>query len=287
MDNCDLNLYAEPLPQISLKELVDSGKDLFTHCVEGKKPLLITNAYEVFPSLATWSPEFLRQKIGSKIIHVMTSKTGLFQEYYDETKMSFSDYVNEIEADNPNPARKLYMGSQPVAQFFPELLPDIHFDNLLPKDRPGLRDLWYGPGGNTTGLHFDPQYNFFIQLYGPKRFLLSEPSSFSKLSPRSAFSTYPRVTDFNPLKPDFDRFPKARQVKFYDVTMEPGSILYLAPYWWHQVMSYSTIISLNIWLETPKLMPERGSLQMFPTYIKAFLGKTLFAEKNPKKAAQT
>jgi len=128
MDNCDLNLYAEPLPQISLKELVDSGEDLFTRCVEGKKPLLLTKAYEVFPSLATWSPEFLRQKIGSKIIHVMTSKTGLFQEYYDETKMSFSDYVNEIEADNPNPARKLYMGSQPVAQFFPELLPDIHFD---------------------------------------------------------------------------------------------------------------------------------------------------------------
>jgi hypothetical protein len=52
-------------------------------------------------------------------------------------------------------------------------------------------------------------------------------------------------------------------------------------------MSYSTIISLNIWLETPKLMPERGSLQMFPTYIKAFLGKTLFAEKGPKKSAQT
>jgi ribosomal protein L16 Arg81 hydroxylase len=69
--------------------------------------------------------------------------------------------------------------------------------------------------------------------------------------------------------------------------MEPGSILYLAPYWWHQVMSYSTIISLNIWLETPKLMAERGSLQMFPTYLKAFLGKTLFAEKRPKKSAQT
>ena len=56
MDNCDLNLYAEPLPQISLKELVDSGEDLFTRCVEGKKPLLLTKAYEVFPSLAWFYP---------------------------------------------------------------------------------------------------------------------------------------------------------------------------------------------------------------------------------------
>jgi ribosomal protein L16 Arg81 hydroxylase len=177
------------------------------------------------------------------------------------------------------------MGSQPVAHFFPELLPEIHFDHLLPKDLPGHPDLWYGPGGNTTGLHFDPQYNFFMQLYGIKRFLLSEPSSFSKLSPRSAFSKYPRVTDFNPLKPDFDRFPKARRVKFYDVTMEPGSILYLAPYWWHQVMSYTTIISLNIWLETPKLMANRCSVQMLPTYLKTLLAKTLFAQKVSKKPA--
>ena len=76
-----LNLYPDQVPSIRLKDLIDSNVDIYTFCSNGKKPLLITDVYEVFPEMAKWSPEFLREKVGNKVINVNTSKTDVFQEY--------------------------------------------------------------------------------------------------------------------------------------------------------------------------------------------------------------
>jgi ribosomal protein L16 Arg81 hydroxylase len=143
----------------------------------------------------------------------------------------------------------------------------------------GLKYLWYGRGGNTTGLHYDTSENFFMQLYGQKRWLISEPNSFLNLHPRSALSNYPKITDFNPLKPDFDKFPKAQKVKFYDLTMDAGSILYVPAYWWHQVISYSTIISVNIWCKTSIFKAEWGALQLIPLYMRNLMGFNIFPKR--------
>ncbi|HBI82523.1 cupin-like domain-containing protein [Orrella sp. NBD-18] len=274
-----INLYPNQIPQMKLKEFVDKKIDIYEFCSKNKKPLLITNVYEVFPELAQWSPEFLREKAGNKVIEVNTSKTDVFQEYHQPIKMTLDEYAREISLDTPTSGRRLYMGAQGVNQSFPEIKSDIHFDQMLPSEKLGLKYLWYGPGGNTTGLHYDTMDNFFMQLYGQKRWILSEPDSFLNLYPRSAFSHYPRVTDFNPLRPDFEKFPRARKVKFYDVTINPGNILYAPPYWWHQVISYSTIISVNIWCATSKLKAEWGALQLIPTYIKGILGHSIFPKQ--------
>lgn len=274
-----LNLYPDQVPTIRLKDLIDSNVDIYTFCSNGKKPLLITDAYEVFPEMAKWSPEFLREKVGNKVINVNTSKTDVFQEYHLPIQMTLEEYSNEIKLDMPTSGRRLYMGAQGVNQSFPELKHDIHFDSLLPDEKLGLKYLWFGPSGNTTGLHYDTADNFFVQLYGQKRWIMSEPYSFLNLYPRSSLSHYPRVTDFNPLKPDFDKFPKARKVKFYDITVDPGNILFAPPYWWHQVISNSTIISVNIWCSTSKLKAEWGALQLIPTYIKTLLGNNIFPKQ--------
>ena len=81
------------------------------------------------------------------------------------------------------------------------------------------------------------------------------------------------------MKPDFEKFPKARKVKFYDITVDPGNILFAPPYWWHQVISKSTIISVNIWCSTSKFKAEWGALQLIPTYVKTILGHNIFPKQ--------
>jgi hypothetical protein len=274
-----LNLYSDSIPQKKLKELIDSGVDIGTFCSQSRRPLLITDIYEVFPSLAQWSPEFLHEKIGDKSVEVNTSETDVFQEYHRPIQMSLNEYAREISADQTKSGRRLYLGALGINQSFPELKSDILFDSLLPQDRLGLKYLWYGPGGNTTGLHYDTSENFFMQMYGQKRWLISEPNSFLNLHPRSPLSNYPKITDFNPLKPDFEKFPKARKVKFYDLTINPGSVLFVPAYWWHQVMSYNTIISVNIWCKTSILKAEWGALQLVPLYIRNLLGYNIFPKR--------
>ena len=278
-DSSQLNLYPGQILQRKLKDLVDSGVDLGALCSQSKRPLLITDIYEVFPSLAQWSPEFLHEKVGDKTVEVNTSETDVFQEYHRPIQMSLKEYSHEMSSDHPKAGRRLYLGALGINQSFPELKSEILFDSLLPQERLGLKYLWYGRSGNTTGLHYDTSENFFMQLYGQKRWLISEPGSFLNLYPRSAFSNYPKITDFNPLKPDFDKFPKAEKVKFYDLTMDAGTILYMPAYWWHQVTSYSTIISVNIWCKTSIFKAQWGALQLIPLYIRNLMGFSIFPKR--------
>ena len=278
-DTNQLNLYPDEIPQKKLKDLIDSGVDIGSFCSKSKRPLLITDIYEVFPSLAQWSPEYLHEKVGDKIVEVNTSETDVFQEYHRPIKMSLKEYSHEISTDKPRSGRRLYLGALGINQSFPELKSEILFDALLPQERLGLKYLWYGPGGNTTGLHYDTSENFFMQMYGQKRWVMSEPDSFLNLYPRSALSNYPKVTNFNPLRPDFEKFPKAQKVKFYDLMINPGSVLYVPAYWWHQVISYSPIISVNIWCKTSILKAEWGALQLVPLYIRNLLGFNIFPKR--------
>jgi hypothetical protein len=271
-----INLYSNPTPSIKLKELVDKGIDIYQYCTKNKTPLLITDIYEVFPSLEDWNPDFLLKKVGKNVVDVNTSDNDVFQEYHRPIKMSLDLYSQEIDAEQTTSGRRLYMGAQGINQCFPELVSEIKFDSLLPQEKLDLNYLWYGPRGNTTGLHYDSADNFFMQLYGQKRWLLSSPKNFLHLYPHSSWSMYPRVSDFNPLRPDFEKFPKARAAQFYDITLNPGTALYVPSYWWHQVTSISKIISVNLWCDTPKIKLEWGCLQLVPTYLKTLLGIKTF-----------
>lgn len=191
-ESSQLNLYSGQIPQRKLKDLVDSGVDIGTLCSQSKRPLLITDIYEVFPSLAQWSPEFLHEKVGDKTVEVNTSETDVFQEYHRPIQMSLKEYSNEMSREHPKAGRRLYLGALGINQSFPELKSEILFDTLLPQDRLGLKYLWYGRGGNTTGLHYDTSENFFMQLYGQKRWLISEPNSFFKSASAFGFVKLPK-----------------------------------------------------------------------------------------------
>jgi hypothetical protein len=274
-----LNLYPTKIRQQSLKALIDSGKDIGGLCSQAKTPLLITDVYEVFPELVKWTPEFLDQKVGDNAVQVISSETGIFQEHHQPLSMTLREYSREISLNDSSTRRRLYMGALNIHHFFPEIKSDLQFDALLPTEI-NHSELWFGPGGNTTGLHYDAFSNFFIQLYGQKRWLLSEPNSFLNLYPRSALSPYPKNTDFNPLKPDFEKFPKSRKVQFYDLTIQPGSILFVPPYWWHQVTSDSMSISVSIWCKTSLLKAEWGALQLLPTHIKHLIGQIVYPKRH-------
>ena len=273
-------LYSDPIPQRNLKELLAEESDLFTFCTQTSRPFLFKNIFEVLPTLKNWSPEFLKDKIGNKIVSVNTSKTGVFQEYHKEIPLDFKSYTDIVTSDGLHNGSKVYMGGQVINKDFPELIPEIKFDTLLPKEKIGSKYLWFGPGNNVTGLHYDASYNFFVQLYGSKRFLFSAPSNFKKLYPRSAFSNYPMVSDVNPLELDDKKFPKAKSVKYYDIKIDAGSALYIPPYWWHQVISRDLIISVNLYCDTPKFLPEYGSFHLFPTYIRTLLKDTILTNRS-------
>jgi hypothetical protein len=51
-------------------------------------------------------------------------------------------------------------------------------------------------------------------------------------------------SDLDPSNPDHQRYPMYKYVDYYEVTLEPGDVLYGPPYMWHYVSNPTSSIGL-------------------------------------------
>ncbi|XP_013385380.1 hypoxia-inducible factor 1-alpha inhibitor-like [Lingula anatina] len=97
--------------------------------------------------------------------------------------------------------------------------------------------LLIGQEGNYTPVHYDEQHNLFAQVQGCKRIFLFPPSQFECLYPYPVYHPCDRQCQVDLRAPDFDRFPKLKRLKGYEVIVKPGDVLYIPMYWFHHVES--------------------------------------------------
>jgi len=156
-----------------------------------------------------------------------------------------------------------------------------------------ITNVWMGSKGSTAALHHDPFDNFFVQIYGRKKFTLFSPDL------HHSFYVYPkthpasRQAQVNIDEPDERRFPKLSGIianniddddhssssansdekgslahgnrgvtvnektvrgaleSGIEIVVKPGDVLYLPPFWFHQVEALDTAISVNTWFDSP------------------------------------
>jgi hypothetical protein len=107
-------------------------------------------------------------------------------------------------------------------------------------------NLWIGPSGHVECLHYDPMDGTLIQLHGCKQIVLFPPSQTFNLYPypfyahlRHGLKLRSWFSRCYPDRPDFQAFPRLRQALQcrYDLTLQPGELLYIPAGWWHEVTS--------------------------------------------------
>lgn len=242
------------IDEIELKNL--NVSTFYDDFLSKNTPVLITKIFDHIPSLSQWSIRFLTKKLGNKIVRVNTSSTEVFDidpktgcGFSKPIDIAFKDYINAISNIDCN-AKKLYMMQSSIYHNFPELQSEIKFDKYLPSDLIEVINLWISPGNNTTPLHYDFSNNFFMQLFGNKKMWLYDPMQFYNLYPNSCFSKAPHTSKINAAKPDIIKYPKVLKTKPIEINIPAGNILFIPTFWWHQVYSIDTSISVNIWCNT-------------------------------------
>jgi hypothetical protein len=110
----------------------------------------------------------------------------------------------------------------------------------------GPARFWLGPAGTVTPLHCDYDDNIFAQIWGTKRIFLSPPHHDEFLYTREANAVL-FGSPFDPEKPDFEKFPLARQASMVECIVNPGELLYVPAGWYHQVRSLTFSLSANRW----------------------------------------
>ena len=153
---------------------------------------------------------------------------------FNVEEMLMSDFMNSIIEGKT----KKYLRFGNLLHRYPELINDFKLDEikkLMGKLKFGMNfGVFVGAKNTTTPLHSAPPDNLFVQVYGTKKWRIYDSKSDPALRPIVDKTTY-FSTSFNPELPDFEEFPCAKFLNFYEFELRAGDILYNPPSYWHQV----------------------------------------------------
>ncbi len=122
-------------------------------------------------------------------------------------------------------------------------------------------NIFCGSPGACVGTHQDPGVHAFLaQVVGDKRVILFDPTMAPFLYPhslRSFNAVHSRVTDVD--APDLDRFPLFTRARAHVGRLGPGDLLYIPPFWWHNIRTRTWSFSLSLFSPDPEFV-EGGHL---------------------------
>jgi len=121
----------------------------------------------------------------------------------------------------------------------PELKQVLGFDRLEPYSdgkREAYCQLFIGRKGTGSPLHCAAVWNWFHMLDGSKRWYFADPSQSVLLYPFNAIGRVAAMAHCSfPDQYQADGFPLFKYCPFYEVTLEPGDVMLVPPWWWHAV----------------------------------------------------
>ncbi|XP_039993450.1 bifunctional peptidase and (3S)-lysyl hydroxylase JMJD7 isoform X2 [Xiphias gladius] len=225
------------------------------------KPCIIRNALSHWPALSRWTPEYLREKVGSKVISVAVTPNGYADAVNgdrfvmpEERQMSFSSVLDIIEG-KVQECGVFYVQKQ--CSNLLEELPELT-DDLEP----------HVPWMSTALVHKDHYENLYCVISGEKNFILLPPTD-RPFVPYGVYqpAVYRRQDDgafevvdqsdsekvpwipLDPLDPDQERYPQYQRAHPVHCSVKAGEMLYLPSLWFHHVQQSHGCIAVNFWYD--------------------------------------
>jgi hypothetical protein len=227
-------------------------------------PLIIEGESENWPALQLWPKlEYLKRKVGQEPVFVRDLDRGnisgvAYREPY--LRLPFSEFIDRISGPKP---QNLYLTQgivrRPagVLRAFerarsPAILTALAGDLPAPRlwrPREVLEtNLWLGPGGHGSPLHFDELDNLNAVITGCKRWLLFPSVEVEKLTAGGRDARQSIARGFHAGEPDRFVPPQRRIARGYQCVVRPGQILYVPRGMWHQVFSGPDLsMAVNSW----------------------------------------
>jgi hypothetical protein len=237
---------------------------------ERHRPVIISNAFPQWKALHTWTPEYLKAKVGFRKVLV------------DGIEVSLGEHLDNCLASTPEKPSS-YMREQVIRRVVPELAEDLtpFCEYALPNwlrgsypvvggllNRASEVELFIGGAGarllrresemeggagyahagskgvsGFADLHYDPTALpvMLFQIYGEKEWVLYSPDDTPYMyAGGTRLSKVP-----SPDSPDLERFPlfaKATPIRFIQ---QPGEAVYLPAFWWHATRMRTLSIAVS------------------------------------------
>lgn len=215
--------------------------------VARNRPVVVENAFPACPAQRQWTPQYFRERFGSRDVQISPSE-----------RMSFAGFIDAVLASSeaaPGP----YMYRLFIGPHLPELLPDLLPMNpyafprrlaspLMPRRwrRPDgyLKLLIGGAGGRFPILHYDLEnaHAAITEIYGDKEFILYPPEDSACMYPRPEMPNQSSIPDVHHVDPA--RYPLFADATQHHTVLHPGDMVFVPSRWWHGARALSPSISI-------------------------------------------
>jgi hypothetical protein len=226
------------------------GAQFLEHFYAVTRPVILAGEMAAWPALTRWTPEYLKAVVGDRLVEFQGERTGdpRFEMDKDSHRREapFDSFIDRIL--RPGAGNDAYLtayNSERNAQALSVLHADLGFlDRFLDRHAAVPHGMmWIGPAGTVTSLHHDLTNNFIAQIVGRKRVRLLPAAEAGKLyNHQHVFS---EITDLEDTGIDAARYPRLAALRYYDVVLEPGDILFMPLGWWHQVKSLDFSVTIT------------------------------------------
>lgn len=227
-----------------------STEEFLERYYAANRPVILTGELADWPALKSWSPDYLKAKVGARPIEFQgeRNRDREFEMYKEAHRRvaPFNRFIDQILL--PGAGNEAYLtayNSQRNAEALSVLDDDVGaLEQFLDRDAATPHGMmWIGPAGTVTSLHHDLTNNFIAQIVGRKRVKLAPAAEVGKLyNEQHVFSAIPDLED-----PGIDpkNYPRLEGLRIYDVLLEPGEILFMPLGWWHQVKSLDFSVTIT------------------------------------------
>src|SRR3954468_11580594 len=225
-----------------------SQADFTEKYLKPRRPLVIKRLTKDWPALNKWTPEYLKQVVGKKVVPLYDNSKADPSKPINAAaaEMPFDEYIDLIKS-SPTELRIFFFN---IFKQAPQLLDDI----VLPKDLMGgflesMPAMFFGGSNSVTFLHYDIDlpHIFHTHFGGRKHVILFENKWKRRLYciPNATYA----LEDYDVLNPDIEKFPALDGVEGTEVFLEHGDTLFMPTGYWHwmKYLDGSYSLSLRAW----------------------------------------
>lgn len=199
---------------------------------EAERPVVLTDMASTWPALKKWTPQFFANEYGSLPVKVYDNSFVRAGASYMSSlrKIPFAEYLELMLSGSAD----LRLFAFNIFWQAPELKNDVRWPEITKGFSKRFVFMFFGCKGAVTPLHYDPDlpHIFHTVLYGKKRVVLF-PNEASRNLYKHPFNTRSYV-DVD--KPDFEKFPRLKNVTGYQATLSPGETLFMPSGYWHHMV---------------------------------------------------
>jgi len=251
---------------LEIYEITKPGKERLEEICDLRQPIVFDYNITAF---SKFNEAFLLQNYSSfdikirNLLEIDSDSEQFLPISFDKgitvlTEDKLGKFISENNSDLLEETSLIKTIQQNDEYFRPNLLSSYNYDLLM------------GSNNSVTPLRYDVNYrNYFMVLNGTVKVKLTPPKSSKYLYPEYDYDNFEFRSQINPWTVQEQYKGEIDKIKFLDITLEPGKILFIPAYWWYSFQfddSKPYIISL-------KYRTYMNTLAILPSIIKSFLQK--------------